>query len=53
MAMTSSVTAATTPVSCVRDPADSATGVRELLALMGKPWKRPEATLAIPSATSS
>ena len=34
-------------------PADSATGVRELLLLTGKPWDKPVAMLAAPRATSS
>ena len=34
-------TAPTTPVSWVLAPAASATGVRELLLLIGKPWNRP------------
>ena len=46
-------TAPTTPVSWVLAPAASATGVREELLLTEKPWKKPAATLAAPSATSS
>ena len=34
-------------------PRSSATGVRDALALIEKPWKNPVATLATPSATSS
>jgi len=45
--------AATSPVSWVRAPDDSATGVRELLELIGKPRNRPDATFASPSAMSS
>ncbi len=51
--ITSRVVAAATPASWVRAPRDSATGVRELLPLTANPWKKPEATLASPSATSS
>ena len=42
------IPAPTRPVSCVRDPAFSATAVREPLVLTGKPWNRPAATLAVP-----
>ena len=42
-----------TPVSCVRDPADSATAVRDAEALTGKPWNSPAATFATPSAMIS
>ena len=42
-----------TPVSCDREPACSATGVREELLLIGKPRKKPAATLAAPSAIIS
>jgi hypothetical protein len=45
--------APTSPVSCVLAPAASATGVREELLLTENPWKKPVATLAAPSATSS
>ncbi|MNE68204.1 hypothetical protein D3C80_1638550 [compost metagenome] len=45
--------AANTPVSCVRDPAASATGVREELLLTGKPWNSPVARLATPRPTIS
>jgi hypothetical protein len=45
--------APTTPTSCVRPPAASATGVREALLLTEKPWKKPVAMLAAPSASSS
>ena len=45
--------APTTPVTCVRAPAASATGVREELLLMGKPWKKPAARLAAPRPTIS
>jgi hypothetical protein len=41
-------TAPTTPVSCVRAPARSATAVREALVLTGKPWNNPAARLAVP-----
>jgi hypothetical protein len=51
MAMIAS--AATTPVSCVFPPAASATGVRDALALTGKPDVNAPPTLAAPSATSS
>ena len=37
-----------TPVSWVRDPARSATAVRDALVLTGKPWNRPAARLAAP-----
>jgi hypothetical protein len=40
--------APTTPVSCVFAPAASATGVREALLLMAKPWNSPAARLAAP-----
>ena len=40
--------APTTPASCVCAPAVSATGVREELLLIGKPWNRPAARLAAP-----
>ena len=40
--------APTTPVSCVFDPAASATGVRDELLLIGNPWKKPAARLAAP-----
>ena len=46
-------TAPTTPVSCVRDPADSATGVRDALLEMGNPRKKPAARFATPSPMSS
>ena len=45
--------APTTPVSCVLAPAASATGVRDELLLIGKPWKNPAARLAAPSPTIS
>jgi hypothetical protein len=45
--------APTIPVSCERDPAASATGVREALLLIGKPWNSPAARLAVPSANIS
>ena len=45
--------APTTPASWVRAPAASATGVRDALALIGKPWKKPAARLAAPSPTIS
>ena len=41
--------APTIPANCVRAPAASATGVREELLLIGKPWKNPAARFAIPS----
>ena len=50
---TAITTAATTPVNCVRLPAASATGVRDELLEVGKPWKRPVARLAIASPPSS
>ena len=46
-------TAPTTPVSWVRAPAASATGVRDELLLIGKPWKNPAARLAAPRPTIS
>ena len=45
--------APTTPVSCVFDPAASATGVRDELLLIGNPWKKPAARFAAPSPTIS
>jgi hypothetical protein len=45
--------APTTPVNWLLAPAASATGVRDELLLMGKPWKNPAARLATPSPTSS
>ncbi|CFW11700.1 Uncharacterised protein [Bordetella pertussis] len=45
--------APTTPASWVREPAASATGVREALLLTGKPWKKPVARLATPRPTIS
>ena len=45
--------APTTPVSCVLAPAASATGVREELLLIGKPWKNPAARFATPRPTIS
>ena len=45
--------APTTPASCVRAPDASATGVRDELLLIGKPWKTPVARLAAPSAIIS
>ncbi|MNR61789.1 hypothetical protein D3C85_1836340 [compost metagenome] len=42
-----------TPVSWVFEPDASATGVRDELLLMGKPWKSPVARLAAPRATIS
>ena len=41
-------TAPVTPVSWVLEPADSATGVREELLLIEKPWKKPAPRLAEP-----
>ena len=47
--MTMVMTAAPTrPVTCERDPAVSATAVREPLVLTGNPWKKPAAMLAAP-----
>ncbi|CFU04412.1 Uncharacterised protein [Bordetella pertussis] len=37
----------------MREPAASATGVREALLLTGKPWKKPVARLATPRPTIS
>ena len=45
--------APTTPVSWVLAPAASATGVRDELLLIGKPWKKPAARLAAPRPTIS
>ena len=45
--------APTTPVSCVRAPAASATGVRDELLLTGMPWKKPAAKFATPRPTIS
>jgi hypothetical protein len=45
--------APTSGVSCVRAPAEMATGVRDALLLIGKPWNRPAARLAAPRATNS
>ena len=45
--------APTSGVSCERAPAEMATGVRDALLLIGKPWNRPAARLAAPRATSS
>ncbi|MNT41388.1 hypothetical protein D3C72_1777470 [compost metagenome] len=45
--------APTTPVSWVFAPAASATGVRDALLLIGKPWKNPAARLAAPRPTIS
>ena len=48
------ITAApTSPVSCVRAPADSATGVRDALLEIGNPWNNPVAAFARPSAMTS
>src|SRR3954453_12678505 len=44
-------TAPTTPVTCVRAPAASATGVRDELLLIGNPWNSPAARLAAPRPT--
>ena len=46
-------TAPASGVSWERAPADTATGVREELLEMAKPWNRPEARLATPRARSS
>ena len=51
--MAPTANAPTTPVSCVLAPADSATGVRDALALIGKPWNKPAARLAAPRPTIS
>ena len=40
--------APTRPVTCDRDPACSATAVRDPLVLTGKPWKKPAAMFAAP-----
>ena len=40
--------APTTPVTCEREPACSATAVRDPLVLTGKPWKKPAAMFAAP-----
>ena len=40
--------APTTPVTWDRDPACSATAVRDPLVLTGKPWNRPAAMFAAP-----
>ena len=45
--------APTSGVSWERAPADTATGVREALLEMAKPWNRPAARLAAPRARSS
>jgi hypothetical protein len=45
--------APTTPVSWVFEPLASATGVRDELLLIGKPWKIPAATFATPSPNIS
>ena len=46
---TTAITAApTTPVTWDREPACSATAVRDPLVLTGKPWKSPAAMLAAP-----
>ena len=50
---TAIASAPTTPVSWVLAPAASATGVREELLLIGKPWKKPAARLAAPRPTIS
>ena len=47
------VSAPTTPASWVFAPACSATGVRDALALIEKPWNRPAPAFATPSASSS
>ena len=51
--MTATARAPMTPVSCVFEPADSATGVREPLLLIGKPCRNAVETLAAPRAMSS
>src|SRR5262249_27199800 len=43
--------APTTPVNCVRAPAASATGVRDELLLIGKPWKAPTGQFSVPDPT--
>ncbi|MNI26618.1 hypothetical protein D3C73_803280 [compost metagenome] len=50
---TATASAPTTPVNWVFAPAASATGVRDELLLMGKPWNRPLARLATPNPTIS
>ena len=40
--------APTTPVTCEREPACSATAVRDPLVLTGNPWKKPAAMFAAP-----
>ena len=45
--------APTTPVTWDRDPACSATAVRDPLVLTGKPWKKPAAMFAAPIPTIS
>src|SRR5687767_13130216 len=50
---TATASAPTTPASCVFAPAASATGVRDELLLIGKPWKRPAARFAAPRPTIS
>ena len=45
--------APTSPVTCERDPAWSATAVRDPLVLTGNPWNSPAAMLAAPMPTIS
>ena len=45
--------APTSPVTCVLEPACSATAVREPLTEMAKPWNRPAPTLEAPTAIIS
>ena len=40
-------------MTCERDPACSATAVRDPLVLTGKPWKKPAAMFAAPIPTIS
>src|SRR5262245_12032111 len=51
--MSAITTAPTTPVSWGLAPADSATGVRDELLEIGKPWNGPVARFAAPSAIIS
>ena len=51
--VTAMMAAPITPVSCVLEPARSATELREALVLTGNPWNSPAATLAAPIPTIS
>ena len=51
--ISSTRTAAMTPVSCVFAPACFATAEREPLVLTGKPWNMPAARFAVPIPASS